>query len=354
MQNILKRMLLSTIYCLFVFSAFCQDSLRKKSVKILPVPSFGYSPETKTYVGAVSLFTLDFYKDSFTRSSNAKIEFNYTWNKQMVLEVGWNYFFRQEKWFTKGLIRYAQYPDFYFGMGTFTPDSNKLIFNSNRFVADIFLLRKIRTKLFTGINLKYINYSKIKTVQPDFRYPELKAGRTFGLGYTIIKDARNNILSPTKGHYFFANTVYNFADKNYFECILDGRFYKSWNAKLVSATRLINDINIGTTPFYDLAFLGGDQYVRGYYFGRFRDQNLSSIQQEFRVPLLWRFGLATFGGLSSLYSAKQPFSINNIKYNYGLGLRFLVDKKDKTSLRLDYAIGNNNNSGFYVSFGESF
>lgn len=354
MQNILKLFLLSTIFCLLLNSVFGQDSLRNKRVKILPVPAFGYSPETKTYVGAVSLFTLDFYKDSFTRSSNAKIEFNYTWNKQVVLDGGWNYFFRQEKWFTKGLVRYAQYPDFYFGIGPFTPDSNKLVFNSNRFVADIFLLRKIRPQLFAGINLKYISYSKIKSAQPNFRYPELKEGRTFGLGYSLIKDARNNILSPTKGHYFFANTVYNIAQKNYFELTLDGRLYKSWNTKLVSATRFVHDFNFGIIPFYDLAFLGGDQYVRGYYFGRFRDQNLSSIQQEFRMPLLWRFGLATFGGLSSIYSAKQPFSINNIKYNYGLGLRFLVDKKDKTSLRLDYAIGNNNNSGFYVSFGESF
>ena len=354
MQNILKLFLLSTIFCLLLNSVFGQDSLRNKRVKILPVPAFGYSPETKTYVGIVNLFTLDLYHDSFTRTSNAKIECNYSWNKQVILEASWNYFFRQEKWFTKGLIRYAQYPDFYFGIGINSPDSNKLVFNSNRFVSDIFLMKKIRTNLFTGINLKYISYSKIKTALPDLRYPELKPNKTFGIGYTIIKDARNNILSPTKGHYFFANTVYNFADKNYFECILDGRFYKSWNAKLVSATRLINDVNIGTTPFYDLAFLGGDQYVRGYYFGRFRDQNLSSIQQEFRMPLLWRFGLATFGGFSSIYSAKQPFSINNIKYNYGLGLRFLVDKKDKTSLRLDYAIGNNNNSGFYVSFGESF
>ncbi|MFA6151943.1 MAG: BamA/TamA family outer membrane protein [Chitinophagaceae bacterium] len=350
----LRLILLSIIYCLFLNSALGQDSLRAKSIKILPVPAFGYSPETKTYVGVVSLFTLDFYKDSLTRSSNSKVEFNYTWNKQIVLEGGWTYFFRQEKWFTKGLIRYAQYPDFYFGIGPNTADSNKLVFSSNRFASDVFLLKKISPQLFSGINLKYISYSKIKTAQPDLRYPELKAGKTFGVGYTIIKDARNNILSPTKGHYFFANTMYSFAQKNYLELTLDGRYYKTWNKKLISATRFINDFNFGTIPFYDLSFLGGDQFVRGYYFGRYRDQHLSTIQQEFRMPLFWRFGLAAFGGLSSIYSAKHPFSFDNIKYNYGIGLRFLVDKKDKTNLRIDYAIGNNSNNGLYISFGESF
>jgi hypothetical protein len=349
-----RLVFLSAISCLFAINVFCQDSLRKKSIKILPVPAFGYSPETKTYIGAVSLFNLDFYKDSFTRNSNAKIEFNYTWNNQMILESGWNYFFKQEKWFTKGLIRYAQYPDSYFGIGINTPNSNKLIFNSNRFISDVFLLKKIGHQLFTGINIKYISYSKIKTEQPNLRYPELKANKTFGMGYSIIKDARNNILSPTEGHYFFANSVYNFAQKNYLELILDYRFYKHWNNKLISATRIFNDFNFGTIPFYDLAFLGGDQFVRGYFFGRYRDQHLSTIQQELRIPIYWRFGLATFGGLSSLYSSNHPFSINNIKYNYGLGLRFLVDKKDKTNLRIDYAFGANNNRGFYISFGESF
>jgi hypothetical protein len=35
-------------------------------------------------------------------------------------------------------------------------------------------------------------------------------------------------------------------------------------------------------------------------------------------------------------------------------LRFLVDKKEGTNLRFDNAIGSGKNSGFYISFGESF
>jgi outer membrane translocation and assembly module TamA len=94
--------------------------------------------------------------------------------------------------------------------------------------------------------------------------------------------------------------------------------------------------------------------VRGFYYGRYRDNNLSSLQTEFRLPLVWRFGLATFAGLSNIYSEKNSFKFTNLKYNFGLGIRFLVDRKDNTNLRIDYAIGSNKNSGFYVSFGESF
>ena len=72
---------------------------KDRKIKVLPVPAFGYSPETRAYVGAVALFTLDLYKDSLTRTSNAKVEFNYTWNKQSILEAQWSYFFKEEKWF---------------------------------------------------------------------------------------------------------------------------------------------------------------------------------------------------------------------------------------------------------------
>jgi len=107
-------------------------------------------------------------------------------------------------------------------------------------------------------------------------------------------------------------------------------------------------------PFYDYAFLGGDKFVRGYYLGRYRDKNLSSVQSEIRFPIVWRFGFAAFGGLSTLYANTNNIAAKNIKPNYEMGLRFLVDKKDKTNLRLDYAAGKDGNNGFYVSFGESF
>lgn len=32
----------------------------------------------------------------------------------------------------------------------------------------------------------------------------------------------------------------------------------------------------------------------------------------------------------------------------------IIDKNERTNLRIDYAIGVQNQSGFYISFGESF
>lgn len=146
---------------------------------------------------------------------------------------------------------------------------------------------------------------------------------------------------------------YNFSEQNYGEASVDLRHYKTWGDKYTWANRLINEFNFGTPAFYDYAFLGGDKFVRGYNYGRYRDKNLTSFQTEIRLPLIWRFGMAAFGGLSNLYNSNN-LNLKETKPNYGLGLRFLVDKHDKTNLRLDYAIGGEGNTGFYISFGESF
>lgn len=340
----------------FIFLCLCFSIAfgQERKIKLLPIPAIGYSPETRTYVGAVTLFTLKMYDDSLTRTSNVKFEFNYTWNKQIILESAWNYFFREEKWFTAGEIHYPKYPDYYYGVGPDTPESNKLIFNSTRMYFEAFVLKNIGRKIFTGLNLKYESFNKVRPEADAPVFQELIDGNTFAIGYAILKDTRNNLLTPERGYYLFFNTSYNFSEANYVQASLDMRYYKTWSNKFTLANRLFNKFNFGTPPFYDYAFLGGDRYVRGYYFGRFRDNDLGAWQTEFRMPVVGMLGIAAFGGLSNIYSPENPFSLSKTKYNCGLGFRIRVDKTEKTNLRVDYAMGKEGSSGFYIAFGESF
>jgi len=344
-----------TVLALISFNTlFAQDTIQTKKIKILPVPAIGYSPETKTYIGAVTLFTLNLYNDSCTRTSNAKLELNYTWNKQLILESDWNYFFREEKWFTRGRIHYSKYPDLYYGIGAETPESNKLLFDSKRFQAEVSFLKNVGNKMFTGFNLKYLIYAQVKPEAGSLSYPELHDGSTFGIGYSFLSDSRNSILTPTGGFYSFLNSTYNFAKSDYLEFTFDLRYYKTWKGKYTLANRFLNDLSFGNPPFFDQSPIGGDKFVRGYYLGRYRDADLSTFQSEFRFPLFRKIYLATFGGLSNIYSAKNQFKFDKTKLNYGFGVRFLVDKTENTFLRMDYAIGQDHNNGFYISFGESF
>lgn len=340
---------------IFSYSIYSQENKPTRKVSVLPVPALGYSPETKTYVGAVTLFTFH-NPDSLTRSSNASVEFNYTWNKQLIFESDWNYFLPEEHWFTRGLIHFSKYPDLYYGIGFNTPASNEVNFQSNRTIIDADLFRNIKNNYFVGSGIRYSAFSNIEYLKDSLIYTELQSENTFGLKVLFLNDARNNILSPTKGDYFEFGNSFNFSTSFYLKMTLDYRYYFAFgeNDKHTLASRFYQSSVFGNPPFYDFAEIGGDEFVRGYFLGRFRDKNLSSLQIEMRNHLFWRIGIATFGGISMVYKNINQIENESFKPNAGFGFRFLVDKKENTNLRIDYAVGAQNQSGFYISFGESF
>jgi hypothetical protein len=368
----MKSGILSVFVCLS-FLGFGQDSdsteveEKNKKVKVLPVPAFGVTPETGPYVGAVALFTLDFYQDTLTRTSNAKLEFNYTWKKQSILEAGWNYFFKEESWFTDGKIHFSKFPDLYYGVGPNTLNESEEGFDGNRFTIETTGLKKVYPHKFVGIGMRYAKYYNVRSLVDNSKF-DLQDGQNLELTLRGMHDSRNNLLNATSGSYFDVRFGYNFGflDQNnpslilykrpsYGKLKIDARKYHTWKDKYTLAVRLWNEITIGSPPnFYDYALLGGDQNTRGYYFGRYRDYNLTSLQVEGRIDLFWRLDMAVFGGAASVYGPVNDQLTIRVVPNGGLGLRILADKNENINLRLDYAIGVDGQSGFYVSFGESF
>ncbi len=325
-----------------------------RRISILPVPALGYSPETGSYVGAVALFVIDWYRDSLTRKSNAKLEFNYTWKNQIILETEWAYFFKHERWYTQGKIHFSDYPDQYSGIGAETPDAFTTFFNSRRSIVEINFLKQLPHAFFLGPKLRYLNYQRV-SYEPEAKlFPELTNNTTYGLGLTILKDTRNNLLNATKGVYLELSGSYNQSENNYYKLLTEFRNYRKLSKSTAGALRLYNESNFGTPPFFDYALAGGDQLARGYFYGRFREQNLMSLQSEIRQTIYRRWGIAAFGGASVLYADLSEYNLQHILPNYGGGIRFLIDRKNQVNLRLDYALGAGNQSGFYISFGESF
>jgi outer membrane protein assembly factor BamA len=325
-----------------------------KKVKVLPVPTLGVSPETDFYVGAVALFALDFYQDGITRKSNAKAEITYTWNKQIILELGWDYFFEREEWFTQGRLHFSKYPDRYYGIGATTPESNETWFGSNRIIGDISFLKSLKPKMFLGPEVSYLSYRDVKP-EGDIVFEELYDRSNFALFLVYLWDNRNNLLNSTKGSYLRASSGYSWnGEANNPTGELDGRLYKTFKEKYTLAFRSFTHVNFGSPTFYNQAILGGDRFVRGFLYGRFRDANLSTLQLESRNHLFWRIGISLFGGYSFLFDDINATYPEQFKYNFGGGLRILVDKKDNINLRFDYAVGQDGQTGFYVAFGESF
>jgi len=275
---------------------------------------------------------------------------------QAIFEVGWNFFFAEEKWFSQSNIKFSRFPDWFYGVGENSLQSDQVTYNSTRAEVEISFLRNLGQKNFSGPAIRWLSYQNINYMEGDNgTFLQLQPSAIYGLGGIFTKDKRNNLLTPTKGNYTSVGLTYNTGDAHeYLKLTADQRYYYTFLKHTTLAARALAEINFGQAPFYDLAFLGGDAIARGYYFGRFRDNGLTGVQAELRQLLFWRIGATVFGGVSKLYNSFNTVDMKNLKPNAGLGLRFLVDKKQKVNLRFDFAWGQAGQTGFYVAFGESF
>jgi hypothetical protein len=93
--------------------------------------------------------------------------------------------------------------------------------------------------------------------------------------------------------------------------------------------------------------------MRGYYWGRFRDENYFAVQGEYRFPLFWRFEGAIFGAIGQVAPDIDEFSFDNLKAAAGGGLRLVWSKKQHINVRFDVGVSEDDTK-FYVSGMEAF
>jgi len=56
------------------------------------------------------------------------------------------------------------------------------------------------------------------------------------------------------------------------------------------------------------------------------------------------------GDVAGIFS---DFGLKSVKYSYGIGFRYILDKEEKINLRVDIGFGQNT-SGFYFGVEEAF
>ena len=99
--------------------------------------------------------------------------------------------------------------------------------------------------------------------------------------------------------------------------------------------------------------MGGNQIMRGYYQGRFRDNNQVALQAEYRRQVIPWLGFVLFGSVGDVAASVDRFDLGDFKAAGGAGVRLMIDKKDRINIRFDYGLGRDT-SGFYFAFAESF
>jgi hemolysin activation/secretion protein len=145
------------------------------------------------------------------------------------------------------------------------------------------------------------------------------------------------------------------SDYNYNSIIVDLRKYFPVGMEKVLAFQVYSLNTTGyEVPIRSLASFGGSNRMRGYYDGRYKDNNMFILQTEYRFPIYhWLKGVV-FGGSGTVSHDIKAFEIQNVKSSFGGGLRIALSKKEKLNLRIDYGIGQGKNNGLYLQLGEAF
>jgi hypothetical protein len=336
---------------------------KTKRVGILPVPAFGFSPETDWYFGVVSLFTLNLFpEDTLSRTSTAKIQVNYTLNKQLVTEMGWTILFREERFVLQGDNSYQKFPENFWGIGAHTPDENEELYESNRLELDNTFLHQFKPHWYAGPSMRFQYITGIETVQngnfDTLDVPGRNGGISSGLGAKLLFDTRENLFTPSAGNTYLELSSLYFgptfvSDYTFTTFRLDARKYLKTFDGHVLALQTFQQYTLNDPPFRMMPLMGSDSHMRGYYRGRYRDKVYVSGQAEYRLPVWRKWGLALFGGVGEVASEVGELNWGALRHSYGGGIRFLIDKEENVNLRLDFAVAGGS-TGFYISFGESF
>ena len=358
-------LLLAVTIALSLHAIAQDDTTRSKSsTKLLAFPVVARSMETGWIFGGVTCLTFRVKKDdTLSRTSNMQALVLYSINKQLVTVLNGTTYFPNENYILNHRVSYSYFPDKFWGMGRHTRDADEESYQFRQYFIFLHGMKKLRKHLFAGAmyeqqTVMQVNYAEAGVFEKQ-KIPGRKGYRVSGLGLSATFDNRANAFYPDKGS-FMQVTAKHFckglgSDFNYTTIVQDLRQYIPLYKKNILAVQLYNCMNLGNViPLRSLAALGGDNCMRGYYSGRFRDKQQMALQAEWRIPVYGRWGAVAFGSTGDVARKVMDYDFKEMKYAYGGGVRFALNKQEKLNLRLDYGFTSSKNQGFYLQLGEAF
>lgn len=345
---------------------FTGDTTEKSRPQNLIYPTISYTPETKWEFGLSTVLIGYAKKDTNNRLSELRTFSFITSLKQYGFLLDHAFYSHKDRWFILGLLKMQSFPLAYHGIGYNSPKEKIAIVEAFTFNWRERLLHKIFGSLYMGLELDYQQLSgvhfKANTNDVSMLHPTGYTGyHNFGAGIGLLYDTRHNVLNVRKGLFVemaFLNYPKTFGGSNNFSSVFsDLRFFYPVRKRNVIALQTIGQFTLGNAPFSQLALMGGEMMMRGYYLGRFRDKNYLSIQAEYRMlPLNFakKFGLAIFASLGGVYDKVIDVTPKYLKYASGAGLHYLLFPGKDVWTRLDFAINNEGGGGIYLYIGCAF
>src|SRR5687768_4519657 len=331
--------------------------------KVLPAPIITYSSEAGNTFGLAKFNVFHpSKKDTISKPSKIAGVVTFSTKGRVNVSLSNDLILKENKYMILTYFNYRKTPEYLLGIGNDVSidDVEQVTVNRVKFYTTV--LRRVKENYYAGFSLDLSDYFGIKTDSNSFliddNVPGLRGGTDIGVGISGALDSRDNRYNAHSGALLLTTIVFypKFLGSRYefTNFYIDGRKYFNPWLNHVIAIQGTATYSTGDVPFYDLAQMGGEDRMRGYYKGALRDKVLVDAQVEYRLPVWNIFGLTTWVATGRVADNFKNFSLDGLWLSYGGGVRIRVDSKNNTNLRFDMGFGPNGVSGFYFNFAEAF
>lgn len=343
---------------------YFRDSNKQKPNKKIDfgfIPGPNYSSTTGLGLGLLGTATYSADRsDPTLPRSNASVYSNMTTAGFFVVGLRGNHIFPHENFQLDYKVNLSTFSTSYWGMGYANADNddNETDYRRNRINAMARFMVKLAPNTYIG---PFVNYrvTQARGVNEDFSYlwqGQDKTIHTYTAGLSFTYDSRDFMLNASKGVFVqidqtftprcFGNGKYNFSTT---EAIF-ATYGKLWKGAIL-AGELHGQFNYGHTPWSQLATVGSNDRMRGYYEGRYNDKNVIEGQLELRQHIKGRNGVVAWVALANAFPDFKNIAWRYTLPNAGVGYRW--EFKKRINIRVDYGF-TRNGGGFIFNINEAF
>jgi hypothetical protein len=330
---------------------------KKQNFKMNYVFTPHYSSKYKLGLGAIAngVYSTNL-KDSLLPLSNVSLSGSITTTGSYFLSIGGNNFFKGGSQRLNYELFFASLPTNFWGLGYYNAmkDANKSSYTLKNLEGHVEYTFEVLRNFYLGPHIGYTHIKGSNFSNSNLINGKHNIANYFNYGAVLNYDSRDFVYNPESGIYALAkqlNYVYN-SSKPFFSTILQFNFYKSLGKGTIFASDVYSQFKYGDVPWLMLSSFDGINRMRGYYQGRFLDNNILTTQIEIRQHIWNVIGVVGWVGCGNIWGEYSNFGWNKTLPNFGLGIRIRVN--GGVNMRLDWGCGKNMQNGFVFSINEAF
>ena len=277
----------------------------------------------------------------------------YSSSHSYAVAIGQENYWKEDTWRFAGAIGYAD-----MNLPLRAPDPSGSGTSVNWRVKGGFLYAQIARKLagrwYLGVFGRSIDAEQVFNVTLQSVIFDLRTeSASAGLGIFVERDSRDMPTNAYSGNLLNVKGLFNdptFGSDNKYESYTASfSSYHELTDQFVLAWEIGGCKKSGRVPLWDLCTIG----LRGFAATDYLGTGSARTQVEARWRLNERWGLVGFAGGGYVENVFSDVRGREIIPSYGIGLRFMVLKSKRISIRVDYARSTDSDA-VHLSVGEAF